>query len=176
MKKKQGVVSLKREGEREGKWGRRRMADVAGGKEQSVWATAPPRHRALNPLPQISPPLLHSLLVLFAMVTRQDCRCSRLMCFSATGVSWVLMCLSLLPAQSMSTVLGWTNTWRRIAGGHWAAASTTLCSTWFIHKCRRTIPQWWHSACSNNRFLLLFVFLGMKGFVRFINKYLGLNK
>lgn len=59
-----------------------------------------------------SQPSSSSLPVCFAMVTRQGSQCSQLMCFSAAGASWVLMCLSLSPAQSMSTVLGCTNTWR----------------------------------------------------------------
>lgn len=58
-----------------------------------------------------------SLPVCFAMVTRQGSQCSQLMCFSAAGASWVLMCLSLSPAQSMSTVLGCTNTWRAESQG-----------------------------------------------------------
>lgn len=51
------------------------------------------------------------------MVTRQGSQCSRLMCFSAAGTSWVLMCLSLSPEQSMSTVLGCTNTRRAESQG-----------------------------------------------------------
>lgn len=58
-----------------------------------------------------------SLPVCFAMVTRQGSQCSQLMCFSAAGPSWVLMWLSLSPAQSMSTVLGCTNTWRAESQG-----------------------------------------------------------
>lgn len=61
--------------------------------------------------PSSSPP------VGFAMVTRQGSQCSRLMCFSAAGTSWVLMCLSLSPEQSMSTVLGCTNTRRAESQG-----------------------------------------------------------
>lgn len=60
----------------------------------------------------VSAPLPLSPPVCFAMVTRQGSQCSQLMCFSAAGLSWVLMCLSLSFAQSMSTVLGWTNTQR----------------------------------------------------------------
>lgn len=113
----------KRETERERerrcqfKKGREKMTDVAGGKERSVWERQPLRDCALNPLPRLNPPPPPSLPVCFAMVTRQGSQCSQLMCFSAAGASWVLMCLSLSPAQSMSTVLGCTNTWRAESQG-----------------------------------------------------------
>lgn len=64
-----------------------------------------------------SQPSSSSPPVCFAMVTRQGSQCSQLMRFSAAGASCVLMCLSLSPAQSMSTVLGCTNTWRAASQG-----------------------------------------------------------
>lgn len=64
-----------------------------------------------------SQPSSSSPPVCFAMVTRQGSQCSQLMRFSAAGASWVLMCFSLSPAQSMSTVLGCTNTRRAASQG-----------------------------------------------------------
>lgn len=85
------------------------MTDMAGGKEKSE--RQPLRDCVVNPLPHLSTPP-PSLPVCFAMVTRQGSQCSQLMCFSVAGTSGVLMCLGLSPAQSMSTVLGCTNTQR----------------------------------------------------------------
>ncbi len=96
-----------REGENDRR-GRRR------GKER-LRKTTPERLRAEPAAP--SRASSSSLPVCFAMVTRQGSQCSQLMCFSAAGASWVLMCLSLSPAQSMSTVLGCTNTWRAWSQG-----------------------------------------------------------
>lgn len=86
-----------------------KMTDMAGGKEKSE--RQPLRDCVVNPLPHLSTPP-PSLPVCFAMVTRQGSQCSQLMCFSVAGTSGVLMCLGLSPAQSMSTVLGCTNTRR----------------------------------------------------------------
>lgn len=109
-----------REGERDGvksrgERGWQTMTDVAGGKGRRIWERRSLRDGALNPLPHRSPPPPPP--VDFAMVTRQGSRCSRLMCFSAAGTSWVLMCLGLSPEQSMSTVLGHTNTRRAASQG-----------------------------------------------------------
>lgn len=79
-------------------------------RESSVWERQPLRDGMLNPFPLSQPSSSSSQPVCFTMVTRQGSQCSRLMCFSAASASWVLMCLSLSPAQSMSTVLGCTNT------------------------------------------------------------------
>lgn len=85
------------------------MTDVAGGKgKERLRKTTPERRRAEPAAP--SHPAASSQPVCFTMVTRQGSQCSQLMCFSAASASWVLMCLSLSPAQSMSTVLGCTNT------------------------------------------------------------------
>lgn len=85
------------------------MTDMAGGKEKSE--RQPLRDCMVNPLPHLSTPP-PSLPVCFAMVTRQGSQCSQLMCFSVAGTSGVLMRLGLSPTQSMSTVLGCTNTRR----------------------------------------------------------------
>lgn len=85
------------------------------GKER-LRKTTPERLRSEPTAP--SQPSSSSLPVCFAMVTRQGFQCSQLMCFSAAEASWVLMCLSLSPAQSMSTVLGCTNTWRGCEPGN----------------------------------------------------------
>lgn len=78
------------------------------------WKTTPERLRGEPTAP--SQPSSSSS-VCFAMVTRQGSQCSQLMCFSVAGASGVLMCLSPSPAQSMSTVLGCTNTWRAESQG-----------------------------------------------------------
>lgn len=94
---------------------REKMTDVAGGKERkgvkdNPWETARWTHCPVSALLLLLP-------VCFAMVTRQGSQCSQLMCFSVAGASGVLMCLSPSPAQSMSTVLGCTNTWRAESQG-----------------------------------------------------------
>lgn len=86
-----------------------KMTDMAGGKEKSE--RQPLRDCMVNPLPHLSTPP-PSLPVCFAMVTRQGSQCSQLMCFSVAGTSGVLMRLGPSPTQSMSTVLGCTNTRR----------------------------------------------------------------
>ena len=120
---RRGETETEREGEREREklsvQKRQRENDRRGrrkGKER-LRKTTPGRLRAEPAAPSQPSSSLPPLPVCFAMVTRQGSQCSQLMCFSAAGASWVLMCLSLSPAQSMSTVLGCTNTWQAESQG-----------------------------------------------------------
>lgn len=86
------------------------VCDRNGWRTGKEWETTPGRLHGEPAAP--SQHSSSSLPVCFAMVTRQGSRCSQLMCFSVAGASGVLMCLGLSPTQSMSTVLGCTNTRR----------------------------------------------------------------
>lgn len=93
------------------------MTDVAGGKGYERLRKTTPERRRAEPAGPSQPSSSSFQPVCFTMVTRQGSQCSQLMCFSAAGASWVLMCLSLSPAQSMSSVLGCTNTQRAESQG-----------------------------------------------------------
>lgn len=97
------------EREREAASWEERENDRHGWRKGKEWETTPERLRG-----EPAAPSQHSssLPVCFAMVTRQGSQCSQLMCFSVAGASGVLMCLGPSPTQSMSTVLGCTNTGR----------------------------------------------------------------
>lgn len=108
------------------------VCDRRGWRTGKEWETTPER---LHGEPAAPSQHSSSLPVCFAMVTRQGSRCSQLMCFSVAGASGVLMCLSLSPTQSMSTVLGCTNTRRaddRRTLGHPECGKPAWRFTWKV--------------------------------------------